>query len=703
MTPRVNFDTRSLSLRSGDYVFGVTEPDPEPDGPKILTGGYRITVPDAPPNAFVYAEVESITREQKFGPNIATATLVDELSATAVAARTQTGLRYETTDGRWFPANRGTVEHDLLEQIVTTASAGESTDVFVPGYDPRTTVATAVDLLLDVPQGSTVGLYSPGTPTHWGTKGDIRSEYERYGLSPETGAVDNAVPLHTICSHTTISGGSLKDTSSESQLVITKDVDELIVGPQLDYLIVNHLSRAILDDREKLRKLIARWSTTPTITLWSTYTKREGEGVPVYGPPFDREALSTPNVGLTHRDVDGHQTAVARESYEPPEKADSLPVPPTTTDFEGLCSDHTVRLERLDAPSVTETLREAFEEWQKLSDAGSEQGARLVFNAIVFFHRLPLPREYYDDIIRQRAYDGDIYLPKIGEDHLEDIESHVTDGEYSLLHAQKTLESVQYELQSDNPMFERLLEYSKEARTEDRRIAILVNSKTMAKLLETALCSELLIDDLGTRIHVVNPDSARDIPSVDQIVVCGPQRPGYKSFYLHPRAEETVVLTYTDWGERMIERHAREYAENLNAILPADVEISLSDDPEVEYEGRSEPTVDPNDVPDDPEPSGSTDTVSERDDDETDSEPTSPSTDFPEDLTDRDVDRLRSIKERQPTKNGELCDQWGYDSGSDLYQYLSSNLDPYYERNDDSLIVLTGKGEAVLAASNHPT
>ena len=55
-------------------------------------------------------------------------------------------------------------------------------------------------------------------------------------------------------------------------------------------------------------------------------------------------------------------------------------------------------------------------------------------------------------------------------------------------------------------------------------------------------------------------------------------------------------------------------------------------------------------------------------------------------LTDEELARLEDIVELQPTKNGELQDRWGLDSGSDVHQYLEGHLKEYYYRDDDSLI-----------------
>ena len=59
-------------------------------------------------------------------------------------------------------------------------------------------------------------------------------------------------------------------------------------------------------------------------------------------------------------------------------------------------------------------------------------------------------------------------------------------------------------------------------------------------------------------------------------------------------------------------------------------------------------------------------------------------------------ERLADIVERQPTKNGELQAAWGMDSGSEVHQYLESELGDYYYRDDDSLIRATPDAEALI-------
>lgn len=65
-------------------------------------------------------------------------------------------------------------------------------------------------------------------------------------------------------------------------------------------------------------------------------------------------------------------------------------------------------------------------------------------------------------------------------------------------------------------------------------------------------------------------------------------------------------------------------------------------------------------------------------------------------LSEQARDRLADLVELQPTKNAELQDEWGLDSGSDVHQYLESELGDYYFRNDDSLICATPEAEAIV-------
>ena len=52
-------------------------------------------------------------------------------------------------------------------------------------------------------------------------------------------------------------------------------------------------------------------------------------------------------------------------------------------------------------------------------------------------------------------------------------------------------------------------------------------------------------------------------------------------------------------------------------------------------------------------------------------------------------ERLADVVSHQPTKNAELQERWGMESGSEVHQYLENELSEYYYRDEDSLIRAT--------------
>src|SRR6056297_1637622 len=60
-------------------------------------------------------------------------------------------------------------------------------------------------------------------------------------------------------------------------------------------------------------------------------------------------------------------------------------------------------------------------------------------------------------------------------------------------------------------------------------------------------------------------------------------------------------------------------------------------------------------------------------------------------LSEEARERLADLVELQPTKNAELQERWGLDSGSEVHQYLENELKDYYYRDDNSLIRATSE------------
>jgi hypothetical protein len=65
-------------------------------------------------------------------------------------------------------------------------------------------------------------------------------------------------------------------------------------------------------------------------------------------------------------------------------------------------------------------------------------------------------------------------------------------------------------------------------------------------------------------------------------------------------------------------------------------------------------------------------------------------------LSEEAKSRLTDLVTLQPTKNKELQDRWGLESGSDVHQYLESELKEYYYRDENSLIRATPEAAALV-------
>jgi hypothetical protein len=69
-------------------------------------------------------------------------------------------------------------------------------------------------------------------------------------------------------------------------------------------------------------------------------------------------------------------------------------------------------------------------------------------------------------------------------------------------------------------------------------------------------------------------------------------------------------------------------------------------------------------------------------------------------LPDEEQERLIDLVRLEPTSNAKLKNQWDMDSGSEVHQYLESELRPYYYRNDNSYICVTEEAKDFVRENN---
>lgn len=65
-------------------------------------------------------------------------------------------------------------------------------------------------------------------------------------------------------------------------------------------------------------------------------------------------------------------------------------------------------------------------------------------------------------------------------------------------------------------------------------------------------------------------------------------------------------------------------------------------------------------------------------------------------LSEEAKERLADVVRLQPTKNRELQEQWGLESGSEVHRYLENQLKEYYYRDDNSLIRATAEAAELV-------
>lgn len=65
-------------------------------------------------------------------------------------------------------------------------------------------------------------------------------------------------------------------------------------------------------------------------------------------------------------------------------------------------------------------------------------------------------------------------------------------------------------------------------------------------------------------------------------------------------------------------------------------------------------------------------------------------------LSDVARERLADVVTLQPTKNEELRQRWGFESGSEVHHYLEDELGEYYYRDEDSRIRATPEAVALV-------
>ena len=147
-----------------------------------------------------------------------------------------------------------------------------------------------------------------------------------------------------------------------------------------------------------------------------------------------------------------------------------------------------------------------------------------------------------------------------------------------------------------------------------------------------------------------------------------------------------------DWNKEIINQADLTALQNAVQNNPEDLETILGEWEEYAWE-HSKELDDGTDVDNANESSDPTDTEDDTPSSVTDDEET---------VTATKRDRIKDLVRLQPTKNETLQSRWELSSGSDVHEYLNSELAEYHFRDADSLIWASDEGEALVNGDIQP-
>jgi len=497
-------------------------------------------------------------------------------------------LKRKTDTGRWIDVRVGSLRKGIVETVVERSERGENVPVSYPYYEPKDVILLTLGLVLNgVSKDIRVGLHSPGSQTQWGTKGEIRDELRRYGLSDISGEVIYAKPVPELVPDAYVSDGQVKknsDGEGPGQIILSKKISDLEAVSDLDVTVLNWTSRSRLESQEEVRALEEAHPGIDLVSAYSCYTRNEAESRPRYGPPSGiKSAESVPGVDLLDpivtEEVEGRGEVADKRVQNASESAtDGLSVDDWILgddEVRAFSRTKEIRIEHVEADSLTPLFDQLFEESAKLRNSEDKGASGLIFSRQMFFERLPVPTEDYDEWVRERLYDGDRFVPPLVHKRIEDVERKASSVEnleavQPLNNSKNILERIHDNLRQSNPLFEVIQDEITEAKQEDLRLAIFSESPKNALLLRDVLLEHGILsseDVEENRINVVSPNDTRSIGPHDRLLVLGALHPENAGFYVHPRVSETVVATYDRSWATMIERHASEFVDLLNEAI----------------------------------------------------------------------------------------------------------------------------------------
>ncbi|WP_148286674.1 hypothetical protein [Halarchaeum acidiphilum] len=500
-------------------------------------------------------------------------------------------LKRRTDGGIWEDLSLGDVRRGVVEETVQAVERGENVPVVLPYYRPHDVVLVGVVLeLADPGVNRQIGLYTPGSRTQWGMKGQVREELARFGLSDVSGDVVSATPIPDVVPHAYVWEGEVREDSdgtAPGRFVVCKQLHDFEEVGDLDIAVLNMTARTREDTAARIQDVEESHPDATLVNAYSYYTKNEIEGRPPYGPPTGLEDASTlPSVATLDPVVERGPLPAQTRSGRDTDDANTEESASASTlterawtggddDVRALATPATVKIDHVEADDVSTLLDQVFEQSAELRGVDDGGAGGLIFSRQLFFERLPVPTADFDEWVRERYYDGERFLPPIIQERIDDVENLANSIEQlqavrPLNKSAQILERIDERLRDQNPLFDRLSHYVRGALETGRRLLVFSESVKHAEVLRYSLEEHDVVsrEELESGpVSVVSPDTARDVGPHDTLLVFGALHQENAGFYVHPRVSETVVLTYDRAWSSMVERQASEFVETLNDVV----------------------------------------------------------------------------------------------------------------------------------------
>ena len=498
-------------------------------------------------------------------------------------------LKQRTSSGLWSDVNVGTLRNQMVRETIAAINRGDNSPLVMPHYEPRDVILVAVAVILDsTSEGRQVGIYSPGSRSHWGMKGEVRNELDKFGISDVPGRVADAAPIPELIPHAYVWNENVKNDSSgkaSGRFVLCKKLDDLKHVGKLDVILQNLSSRIPEGTEKKIRDAESFHPDAALINTYSYYAKNERDARPRYGPPHGLDTVSTlPSINTIDEVISEgdfqwqyHLSEQAPYQTEKDSLSDSYETSVGTwtlgdDDVRSLANASTLRIKYVQSTDLSALFNQLFELSASLRGVDDDGSGGLIFSRQLFFERLPVPCEDFDEWIRERYYEGERFLPPMIEERIEDVKRKADTVEsleavQPLNRANQLLQKIAKQLHSQNPMFNQLQTEIAEARKNNERLAIFSGSPKHAQILRDSLKKHEIVTqsefDRGS-VTVVSPDDARSLGVHDRLIIPGALHYENSGFYVHPRVAETLVMTYDREWASMIEKHANEFVSLLN-------------------------------------------------------------------------------------------------------------------------------------------